>query len=76
MEAIVANVGGLTFDIEIDLETQRGAKPLPFAGMDSEYWVLGDKSSSYPRPVQMCFSSLSRIHCFKETSIPAPSNNL
>ena len=40
MECIVANVDNFRFDIEIALEEQYGALPLPFAGMDSEYLVL------------------------------------
>lgn len=36
MEAIVANVENIKFDIEIALEQQHGALPLPFPGMDSE----------------------------------------
>jgi hypothetical protein len=35
MEFIVANVDNMKFDIEIALEEQYGALPLPFAGMDS-----------------------------------------
>jgi len=37
MEFIVANVDNIKFDIEIALELQYGALPLPFAGMDSKY---------------------------------------
>jgi hypothetical protein len=37
MELIVANVEGMKFDIEVALEEQYGALPLPFAGMDSKY---------------------------------------
>jgi len=37
MEFIVANVDNIKFDIEIALEEQYGALPLPFAGMDSKY---------------------------------------
>jgi hypothetical protein len=37
MEFIVANVDNVKFDIEIALEEQYGALPLPFAGMDSKY---------------------------------------
>lgn len=31
---LVANVDNLIFDVEVALEEQRGAQPLPFAGMD------------------------------------------
>ena len=37
MQEIVANVDNVKFDIEIALEQQLGAHPLPFPGMDSEY---------------------------------------
>ena len=37
MQEIVANVEDITFDIEIALEQQLGAHPLPFPGMDSEF---------------------------------------
>jgi len=33
----VANVDNIKFDIEVALEEQYGALPLPFAGMDSKY---------------------------------------
>lgn len=36
MELLVANVDHMKFDIEIALEEQYGALPLPFGGMDSE----------------------------------------
>ncbi|PSN40982.1 Cleavage and polyadenylation specificity factor subunit 4 [Blattella germanica] len=35
MEFIVASVDNMKFDIEIALEEQYGALPLPFAGMDN-----------------------------------------
>lgn len=35
MEWIVANVDNMRFDIEIALDEQYGALPLPFTGMDS-----------------------------------------
>jgi len=34
MEAVVANVDNVKFDIEVALEQQLGAQPLPFIGMD------------------------------------------
>ena len=37
MEYIVANVENIKFDIEIALEQQHGALPLPFPGMDSKF---------------------------------------
>ena len=37
MQEIVANVEDITFDIEIALEQQLGAHPLPFPGMDSKF---------------------------------------
>ena len=33
----MANVDNIKFDIEVALEEQYGALPLPFAGMDSKY---------------------------------------
>lgn len=36
MEAVVASVDNIRFDIEIALEQQHGALPLPFPGMDSQ----------------------------------------
>ena len=36
MQEIVGNVEDITFDIEIALEQQLGAHPLPFPGMDSK----------------------------------------
>lgn len=35
MEVIIANVDNYKFDIEIALDEQYGALPLPFPGMDS-----------------------------------------
>lgn len=36
MECIVANVENFRFDIEVALDEQFGALPLPFSGMDSK----------------------------------------
>lgn len=36
MECLVANVEHIKFDIEIALDEQFGALPLPFPGMDSK----------------------------------------
>lgn len=36
MEVLVANVEHIKFDVEIALEEQFGALPLPFPGMDSK----------------------------------------
>lgn len=36
MEYLVASVDNMRFDIEIALEEQYGALPLPFGGMDSK----------------------------------------
>ena len=47
MEAIVANVDDIVFDIEVTLREQLGAQSLPFPGMDSEYsWQLSCPTSS------------------------------
>lgn len=40
MEWIVANVDNMRFDIEIALDEQYGALPLPFTGMDSTWSFL------------------------------------
>lgn len=37
MEFIVAGVENIKFDIEVALEQQYGALPLPFSGMDSKF---------------------------------------
>lgn len=39
MEVLVANVDHIKFDIDYALEEQYGALPLPFPGMDSEYYI-------------------------------------
>ena len=36
MEEIVGNVINIKFDVEVALEEQLGAQPLPFPGMDSK----------------------------------------
>jgi len=38
MECIVANVEHMRFDIEVALDEQYGALPLPFTGMDSMFF--------------------------------------
>ena len=40
MEAVVANVDHIKFDIEVALEQQLGAEPLPFSGMDSKIFKM------------------------------------
>lgn len=40
MEALVANVDNVKFDIEVALEQQLGAQPLPFVGMDSKTFFV------------------------------------
>lgn len=37
MECLVANVDNIKFGIEIALDEQYGALPLPFPGMDSKF---------------------------------------
>lgn len=37
MEVVVASVDDIKFDIEVQLEQQYGAVPLPFPGMDSKF---------------------------------------
>ena len=40
MEEVLCPVDHIKFDIEYALEHQIGAKPLPFPGMDSEFFKL------------------------------------
>ena len=37
MDGLVAPITNVKFDIEVALEQQLGAQPLPFPGMDSKY---------------------------------------
>lgn len=37
MQELIANVDHLKFDLEIAVEQQLGAQPLPFPGMDSKW---------------------------------------
>lgn len=37
MQDILANVDHIKFDLEIAVQQQLGAQPLPFPGMDSKY---------------------------------------
>lgn len=46
MECLVANVDHIKFDIEVALEEQFGALPLPFAGMDSNLLLVTLKSNT------------------------------
>ncbi len=39
MEVVVASVDDIKFDIELQLEQQYGAAPLPFPGMDSKFII-------------------------------------
>ena len=39
MQEIICNVDDVIFDIEISLELQLGAQPLPFEGMDSTVMI-------------------------------------
>lgn len=36
MQDLIANVDRMVFDVEVALENQLGAQPLPFPGMDSK----------------------------------------
>lgn len=38
MQELLANVDHIKFDLEIAVEQQLGAQPLPFPGMDSKCW--------------------------------------
>ena len=49
MQDVVSNVNNVKFDIEVALEQQLGAQPLPFPGMDSEYiWLAFNFKFSLP----------------------------
>lgn len=47
MQEIIASVDHIKFDLEIAVEQQLGAQPLPFPGMDSEHGArrVGDADS-------------------------------
>lgn len=38
MQDLLANVDHIKFDLEIAVQQQLGAQPLPFPGMDSKCW--------------------------------------
>lgn len=40
MDFFVANVDDVKFDIEVALDQQYGALPLPFPGMDSKFFNI------------------------------------
>ena len=40
MQSIVANVENIRFDLEEQLDSQIGAQPLPFLGMDSKLTIF------------------------------------
>lgn len=54
MQEIIASVDHIKFDLEIAVEQQLGAQPLPFPGMDSEHGARGvgdaDSDQSFPQP--------------------------
>lgn len=54
MQEIIASVDHIKFDLEIAVEQQLGAQPLPFPGMDSEYGARGvgdtDSDRRLPQP--------------------------
>jgi cleavage and polyadenylation specificity factor subunit 4 len=37
MDSLIAPINNIKFDIEVALEQQLGAQPLPFPGMDSKF---------------------------------------
>ena len=47
MQEIVCNVDDVVFDIEVALERQLGAQPLPFEGMDSKYSTDATKTGRF-----------------------------
>lgn len=54
MQEIIASVDHIKFDLEIAVEQQLGAQPLPFPGMDSERGAQGrgdaDSDQGLPQP--------------------------
>lgn len=52
MECIVAHVDHVKFDIEVALDEQYGALPLPFPGMDSKFETI------YRNSIFKAYSSL------------------
>lgn len=62
MDALVASLEDIKFDIETALEEQHGALPLPFPGMDSKYQVSMILWQSYFK-IATNFLCL-RIHCW------------
>lgn len=51
MQEIIASVDHIKFDLEIAVEQQLGAQPLPFPGMDSERGVgAGGRGARPTRP--------------------------
>ena len=45
MQSIVANVENIRFDLEEQLDSQIGAQPLPFPGMDSKFTIFSPNSA-------------------------------
>lgn len=46
MQDLLANVDHIKFDLEIAVQQQLGAQPLPFPGMDSKLPMLADVADS------------------------------
>lgn len=73
MECLIANVDHIKFDIEVALDEQYGALPLPFPGMDSKI----EKFSNYKLQINM--RNVFRINCcsmpilFFKTRLPERS---
>ena len=51
MDSLIAPINNIKFDIEVALEQQLGAQPLPFPGMDSKF-------SLYKPSIRQCKSSV------------------
>lgn len=45
MECLIASVDHIKFDIEVALDEQYGALPLPFPGMDSKFFCNFNKTN-------------------------------
>lgn len=63
MQEIIASVDHIKFDLEIAVEQQLGAQPLPFPGMDSECGArrVGDSDSDQRLPQPWAPGPSSRL---------------
>ena len=74
MEDLIANVKDIKFDIETCIEQQLGIQPLPFPGMDSEYFTCGTLDISVSLYVKEQQNYL-QTHKTRKLSRPRPMDN-